>query len=49
MTLLGIEIEVREVQRRKPESPIEETLLGIVIEVREVHPLKADVPILVRP
>ena len=46
VTLFGIVIEVRPVQREKAECPILVTLFGIVIEVSPV-PRKAAYPILV--
>ena len=47
VTLLGIVIEVREVQFQKAASPMLVTLLPIVTEVREEQPAKAAYPMLV--
>ena len=41
VTLLGIVIEVSELQPEKTDCPMLVTLLGIVIEVSEVQPRKA--------
>jgi hypothetical protein len=46
VTLLGIVIEVKDLQPEKARLPILVTLLGIVIEVKEEHSRKALPPIL---
>ena len=47
--LLGIVIEVSDLQCRKADHPILFTLLGIVIEVNEEQSAKAKFPTLVTP